>query len=667
MPRRRKYNRRRKRQSFRTIGIAVFAAALLFASLIGVQTVQAVVHDLPKLDQENYLALGQTSKIYAADGSLLAEIYGNENRTVVPLDEIPAYLKDATIAIEDERFYQHGGVDYQAILRALATDISEGRLAEGGSTITQQLVKKVYITDEHSFTRKIVEAILATELERITTKDAILDRYLNTVYYGANAYGAEAAARTYFGKSVTQLDLSECATLAGLPQAPSAFSPKYDLKAATARRNAVLQKMADLGYIRQSEAHYAASIPIDVSNANSTPTADSYFVEYVKQQLIEKYGDKKVLGGGLRVYTTIDPRLQAAGLEAIKNTLNEAGDPAAALVSIDPGNGYIRAMVSSQDFKKSQFNLAVQGLRQPGSCFKPFVLTAAVEEGVDPKKTYYMSKEIDIPLPGGGPPWHVSTWNYHYYGVSNLEDAMIRSDNTVYAQLIMDIGPDKARDAAEKLGIRSYIPSNPSIALGGLDQGVSVLDMSSAYATLAGGGLYNKPIAITKVELPDGTVDYQASPQPKRVISDAVAFTVTQVMAEDIKRGTSSRAKINRPAAGKTGSTENLQDAWFVGYTPDYSTSVWIGYPDKQIPMTDVHGTSVWGSGFPVDIWKSFMLTAEQGLPVRDFPQPKDQIAFKKLTGQYVLFSGGDNPNARGDAYGQSGRTTPDAAAGQNQ
>ncbi len=658
MPRRRKQQRRKKgRRSYLLYGVGFFIFCLAFALLVGIQTVMALVHDLPKLDEENFLTLGQTSRIYAADGSLLAEIYGTENRTVVPLDSMPVFLKQATIAIEDERFYEHGGVDYQAIGRALVTDVSQGRLAEGGSTITQQLVKKVYVTDERSFTRKIVEAVLATQLERIASKDTILERYLNTIYYGENSFGVEAAAQTYFGKSVTQLDLAECALLAGLPQAPSAFSPRLDLAAATERRNTVLQKMADLGYINQAAAHGAASLPIDLKQA-AGGVNEPYFVEYVKQILIDKYGAKKVFEGGLKVQTTIEPGLQAAGMAAMRNTLNEEGDPAGALVSIDPSNGYIKAMVSSQDFRTSQFNLAVQAKRQPGSCFKPFVLTAAVEQGASPQKTYYMSKEIDIPLPGGGPPWHVATYDHHYYGASNLETAMLHSDNSVYAQLVMDIGPEKARDAAERLGIKSPMATNPSIALGGLGQGVSPLEMSSAYATLSANGMYAEPIAVTKVEMPDGSVDYQANPQPRKVIKDGVAYEVTKVLKADMERGTSMKANIGRPAGGKTGSTENLQDAWFVGFTPDLSTAVWIGYPDEQLPMTDVHGGSVWGSGFPATIWKDFMTDALKDKPKRDFPLPVEKVDFKKLTGKFVLYSGGEAPTTRDDSYGNTGRTT---------
>jgi penicillin-binding protein 1A len=327
-------------------------------------------------------------------------------------------------------------------------------------------------------------------------------------------------------------------------------------------------------------------------------------------------------------------------------------------VSIDPSNGYIKAMVSSQDFQQYKFNLAVQARRQPGSTFKPFVLTAAVEAGADPKKTFYMSKEMEIQLPGGGPPWQVSTYDHVYYGVSSLEQAMLHSDNTVYAQLVMDVGPEKARDAAERLGIKSPMTPNPSIALGGLGQGVSPLEMSSAYATLADNGLYTEPIAITRVEMADGSVDYQANPQPQKVVQDGVAWTVTQVLKADIEKGTSSKANIGRPAAGKTGSTENLQDAWFVGYTPDLSTSVWIGYPDGSIPMTDVHGGSVWGGGFPATIWKDFMQSALQDIPPRDFQLPKDKPDFKKLQGKYVLYSGGDAPTTpRDDAYGNTATT----------
>lgn len=658
MPRRRKQNRRRKRRSLLLIGTSFFVLTLVFALLIGIQTVLALVHDLPKLDEEDLRSLGQTSKIYAADGSLLAEVFGTENRTIVPLEAVPDYLQKATIAIEDERFYEHSGVDYEAIARAVFTNITSGTLAEGGSTITQQLVKNVYITDERSFSRKIVEAVLASRLEQTVSKDVILERYLNTIYYGENAYGVEAAAHTFFGKSVSELNLSECATLAGLPNAPSLYSPKRNLTAATDRRNVVLQKMADLGFITQAEAHGAASLPLQI-NENVQPVVEPYFVEYVKQKLVEEYGAGTLFEGGLRVYTTIDTRLQQAGVEAINRVLDEEGDPAAALVSIEPETGYIRAMVSSQDFKQSQFNLAAQAQRQPGSTFKPFVLAAAVEQGVNPDKTYYMSKEVDLPMPGGGEPWHVQTYDYHYYGVSSLKEAMLRSDNTVYAQLVMDLGPDKVRDTAERMGIKSYMAANPSIALGGLGQGVSPLEMSSAYATLSNSGRYIEPIAITRVEMPDGEVDYEAKPEPNQAISEGAAYEVTKVLKADIEGGTSSKANIGRPAAGKTGSTENLQDAWFVGYTPDFSTAVWIGYADQQIPMTNVHGGSVWGGGFPATIWKYFMVDATKDLPERDFDEPKQPAQFKKFVGKYVLFSGGE-PSTREDAYGEAGRTTGD-------
>lgn len=640
------------------IGVGIFVLILVFSLLIGIQTAIALIRDLPKLDEEDFISLGQTSRIYAADGSLLAEVYGAENRTIVPLNTIPRYLKEATIAIEDERFYEHGGIDYEAIGRAVFTDVSRGYLAEGGSTITQQLVKNVYVSEERSFSRKLVEAILATQLERTISKDTILERYLNTIYYGGGAYGVEAAAQNYFGKSVSQLDLSECALLAGLPMSPSAFSPQVDLKAATERRDVVLQKMADLGFITQAEAHGAASLPLNVRPQGQGGVVEPYFVEHVKQHIIDKYGAKKLLEGGLKIYTTIDTRLQQAGLDAIKKTLDEPGDPSAALVTIDPANGYIKAMVSSQDFNQYQFNLAVQAKRQPGSTFKPFVLAAAVEMGANPQKTYYMSKEIDIAMPGGGAPWHVATYDHKYFGVSNLEQAMLRSDNTIFAQLVMDVGAEKAREMAERLGIRSYMAANPSIALGGLGQGVSPLEMSSAYATFAGGGMYAEPVAVTRIEGPDGKTDFEIKPQLRKVISDGIAYEVTKVLKADIEKGTSSRANIGRPAGGKTGSTENLQDAWFVGYTPDFSTSVWIGYPDEQIPMTNVHGGSVWGGGFPATIWKDYMSEASRDLPKRDFAQPKEKVTFKKLTGQYVLFSGGDDPNARDDAYGNAGRTT---------
>ena len=405
MPRRRKQADARKgRRSYLHFGVGFFiffAGSSLCWSASRRSWRSCTI--CPSWTRRTSSTLGQTSRIYAADGSLLAEIYDTENRTVVPLSVDPR--------ISQAGDHRHRG---RALLRARRRRLSRrsaGRWSptSAGAGWPRAAVpspsswsKRSTCRTSSSFTRKIVEAVLATQLERTATKDTILERYLNTIYYGENAYGVEAAAQTYFGKSVTQLDLAECALLAGLPQAPSAYSPKQDLAAATERRNAVLQKMADLGYINQAAAHGAASLPINLRQT-AGGVNEPYFVEYVKQQLIDKYGAKKVFEGGLKVQTTIEPSLQAAGLEAIKNTLNEEGDPAAALVSIDPATGYIRAMVSSQDFKQSQFNLAVQARRQPGSCFKPFVLTAAVEQGADPKKTYYMSKQIDIPHAGRRP------------------------------------------------------------------------------------------------------------------------------------------------------------------------------------------------------------------------------------------------------------------------
>lgn len=656
MPRRRNQQRRRKKPSLLLFGASFLVLTFFFALMVGIPAVLALVHDLPKLEEENLLALGQTSKIYAADGTLLAEIFDVENRTMIPLASIPIHLRNATIAIEDERYYSHSGVDYEAIGRAAVTNISRMRLAEGGSTITQQLVKNIYVSGERSFSRKIAEAVLAVRLEQTTSKDEILERYLNTIYYGEGAYGAEAAAQTYFGKSASELDLSESATLAGLPNAPSAYSPRQNVAAAYERRNMVLGKMAELGHISDDEAAAAAAVPI-VLQSVSRSVSEPYFVEYVKQQLVEMYGAGTLFEGGLRVYTTIDPELQAAGLKAIQGTLNQEGDPAAALVSIEPSTGYIKAMVSSQDFQTSKFNLAAQAQRQPGSTFKPFVLTAAVEKGVDPKKTYYMSKEMEIPMSGGGEPWHVQTYDFKYFGVSSLEQAMLRSDNTIYAQLVMDVGPEKVRDAAERMGIKSYLAANPSIALGGLGQGVSPLEMSSAYATLSAGGMFAEPIAITRVENADGEVDFEAHPNPTKALKDGVAYAVTEVLMADMQSGTSSKANIGRPAAGKTGSTENLQDAWFVGYTPEFSTSVWIGYPDEQIPMTNVHGGSVWGGGFPATIWKNFMQEATKGLPVQEFAKPTEKVDFKQLKGTYVLYSGGEPPPTQ-TTTGRTGATS---------
>jgi penicillin-binding protein 1A len=544
-------------------------------------------------------------------------------------------MPKATIAIEDRRFYTHGGIDPQGIARAVYEDVKARQVVQGGSTITQQLVRNLYISNERTVQRKLKEACLAIKLNDAWSKQRILASYLNQVYYGNLAYGIEAASQTYFSKPASALTLPEAALLAGLTQAPSAYNPFIEKGKALSRRNAVLLAMRDQGKITQVQYAWASRSPVHLRPGRLyNEIREPYFFGYVRDQLIRKYGAETVRSGGLKVYTTIVPRWQAAAQEAIKGTLNEPNDPAAAVISIDPANGAIRAMTAVvPGHSNNQFNLLSQARRQPGSTFKTFVLAAAIEKGIDPDTTSYVSAPFTYkPVENGncadGSWWCVKTYDSTYNGWTTISRATLRSDNTVYAQLTLDVGPDKVGEMAQRLGVRSPLKVGgqyvPAMGLGSI--AVSPLDMASAYATLAAGGIYSEPTAIRKVVLPNGKEDTKAgwgSPKRKRVIPDGVAWKVTQILEDNVSYGTGVGAGFGRPAAGKTGTTDKHADAWFVGYTPDLATAVWMGYQAGEIPMESVHGIAVSGGSFPADIWRLMMENTIGLRPAREFPDPK--------------------------------------------
>lgn len=585
--------------------------------------------------------IGQSSFVYAADNSLLGAIPAERNRTPVSLARMSPWLRKATVAVEDRRFYEHGGVDYQGIARALWQDLRAGKIVEGGSTITQQLVRNLYISNEQTLQRKLVEACLAIKLSRHWAKDRILDAYLNQVYYGNHAYGVEAAAETYFSAHASQLDLAQAALVAGLPQAPSLYDPLYRPAEALARRDEVLKAMLDNGDV--TPAQYRAA----VSERNLrlrpgrlyTRIREPYFFGFVRDQLIEEYGASTVRSGGLRVYTTIDPRLQAAARAAIRSTLDRPSDPSAAIVAVNPRNGWIRAMASLTPTGEGEFNLASQARRQPGSTFKAIVLAAAIGQGINPATTSYYSAPFHYQPDPLTPAWDVSTYDHTYGGWMTLEQATLRSDNTVYAQLMLDVGPRNVVDLARRLGIQTPLPAVPSLALG--SGAVTPLDMASAYATIAAGGVYSRPIAIRRVVLADGKEDADAGwgdPHHVRVLPESVAYAVTRILEENIRYGTSARANIDRPAAAKTGTTDNHADAWLCGYTPSLEATVWVGYPQAEIPMLDVHGAAVSGGTLPADIWKSFMEPALGSSKPLDWTPPATPPAWIPFhRGQYAL------------------------------
>ena len=519
---------------------------------------------------------------------------------------------------------------------------------QGGSTITMQLVRNLYIDQpKRDYKRKIREAKLASELEQEHSKRWILQQYLNSAPYGTvggqSAMGVQAAAQTFFAKNAKDLTLGECALLAGLPQAPSQYNPFLNPKDATERRNEVLSKMAELGYITEAEADDAKDDDIKVKHGTRyTTIREPYFFDYVKQRLIDKYGINTVRRGGLKVYTTIDRKLQDAARAAVNSSLN---GPSGAIVSIEPKTGYIRTMASSGGYGQSQFNLAAQGRRQPGSSFKTMALVTALRQGISPNTTYN-SHPINLKSTPYGP-IKVKTYSNSYGGNMNLVRATTSSDNSVYIQLALDVGPDNVKDTARLMGIRSKLNGYPAESLGGLERGVSPLEMSRAYATLSAGGVRPQPEAIEKVVFPGGKTDELGKPQRKEVFSDGVAFEATKILRQNVTggTGTGTRSFFTCPAAGKTGTTDNFKDAWFVGYTPLLSTAVWVGYPDSGIPMPGMAGGTA-----PATIWGKYMAKA-QGNRCREWPEPKEPFKSKPFTGKYAEQGKKEGSGPTGETY----------------
>lgn len=586
----------------------------------GCAVYRSMSSQLPDPDLTKAKGRDQTTIIMDKNGKVLTRLYAEQNRQDVPLDKIPVHLRQAVIATEDKRFYEHEGVDPMGIARALVTDIIRGEKAQGGSTITQQYVKQAFVTSEKTLKRKVQEAILAQRVERQFTKDEILHLYLNTIYYGHGAYGVEAASRAYFGKGVEKLTLAESAVIAGVIKSPGRYSPYLEPENGLGRRNMVLAQMLDQGFVDEAAYSEAKASPITLSGLKSAGAARApYYVEWVKEQLVKEYGEKMVYRGGLRVRTTLDPVAQAAAEKAIKDVLDREGDPSAAIVAVKPGTGEIVAMVGGKDFTTQQFNVATQGRRQPGSAFKPFVLATALTEGVWSEKAFEAGpKQFSV----GTGTWKVTGASGGKKGPMRLRPATEQSVNSVYAQLILDIGAEKVVKLGEALGLHEGIEPVPAISLGGLRDGVSPLEMANAYATIAAGGKRAKPYAITEVRLADGTVKQKTRPSLEQALDPQAAYITTDLLKGVIKRGTGEAASIGRPAAGKTGTTQQYRDAWFVGYTPDLATAVWVGYPESQKEMTNVHGRKVTGGSFPAEIWARFMKAALADVAKSEFAKP---------------------------------------------
>ncbi|MXV89134.1 MAG: PASTA domain-containing protein [Acidimicrobiia bacterium] len=580
----------------------------------------------------------QSSFIYDADGRLITTFRGEQHRrNLETIDEVPRILQDAVVAIEDERFWQHQGVDVRALLRAARSNISVDGVLQGGSTITQQYVGRAFLDrTEITVSRKIEEIALALQLERAYSKEFILLQYLNTVNFGEGAYGVLTAAREYFDKDLDELTLAEAALLAGLIQAPSARNPYENRESAIRRREAVLERMLANDWISEREFRQARTEPLRLAPRVATLEEEyeyGYFVEEVRQWILTdpRFGatpDDRVrllFEGGLHIHTTLRPDVQHAAESALTAILPWEGGPSAAIVVIRNDTGHVEAMVGGRDFfgdsASARFNLATQGGRQAGSGFKPFVLAAALEQGIQISALYPAPSEIELPIPGLEETWEVSNFSETGAGgLMTLREALVRSINTVYAQLMEDVTPDAGVAMAQRLGVASPLQPVLAAVLGSED--VTVLDMAAAYSTFARRGIYIPPTMVTRVTHLDGTLLYEHEPNSTRVLNSRIADEMTDVMTEVVHTGTGRRAAVEgRQVAGKTGTAENFVDAGFTGYTPQYTTAVWVGFPDAQIPMEPpTTERDVTGGSYPAEIFALVMAAVHEGLRAESFP-----------------------------------------------
>ncbi|HEY5046063.1 MAG TPA: transglycosylase domain-containing protein [Solirubrobacteraceae bacterium] len=636
----------------------VLTLALVLGVIAAVGYVVSVSQSAPAISSLRPLLGGGSSQVFAADGTRLGFIQSDQLRTPVSWSQIPANLKNATVAIEDQRFYKNNGVDLTGIFRAAIKDVTHGAALQGGSTITMQLIRNLYLGgDQHTLRQKIIEAKLAIDYSKHHSKHSILTTYLNSVPYGTvggqTAIGVQAAARIFFDKPASQLNLEQAALLAGLPQAPSQYNPFLDSSAARLRRNEVLTKMAELHYISGVQASAAKSAPLEVRHGNYySQRSEPFFFEYVREQLIHRYGRSTVEQGGLKVDTTINLNMQRQARKAITDVLNEPEDPASAIVTLNPHNGEIEAMAESESYEQSQYNLAADGHRQPGSTFKAIDLADALSRGIDPNSTYYLSHTLEPGWLAAEPNYKVETFEGTSLNKSlNLVNATLASDNTIYAQLAADLGESTVTQMAYKMGVTTHLSSYPAEALGGLTLGVTPLEMAVVYATLADGGWRNTPIAITKVVFPNGRVDSSwGKPHRVKVLSDGVTAEETSILHDNVLSGTATRSAIGCPTAAKTGTTSELVDAWLDGYTPNYSTVVWMGYPNKRVSMTDVHGEPQQGGYLPAEIWHAYMTAVTEGQKCTEFPAATEPISYQPFFGKFASTGQSSQASENGEA-----------------
>jgi penicillin-binding protein 1A len=654
---------------FLTLGVAFLVVA---GGICGVVAWGISVYDDgPNLSELKPLSKGAVSTVYASDGKTkLGTIQYDVLRTPLPASQIPDVMRNATVAIEDKRFFQHSGVDYEGVARAAFKNVTTGKTAQGGSTLEMQLIRNLYQPDtSKTIERKIREAKLADQLEKkhpgVTGKDWILNKYLNVVPYGTvggqEAIGVAGAARVFFDKKASQLTLPQAALLAGLPQAPSEYNPFTDKKIAKVRRNQVLKAMYKQHFISYADAIAAMKAPLGTKrNSYYKQRHEAYFFDYVKQQLINTYGAARVTRGGMKIYTTIDLKMQKLARHSIYNRLNQPGDPSAAIVSIDPHTGYIRAMASSGKYAESKFNLATQARRQPGSTFKVMVLMTALRQNIDINKTTYDSKPLDFFDAQTGTQIKVTTDDHSYSGRTTLFEGLVKSDNTVYQQLDLDMGPQNVRKTAYDMGITSHLDAYPAEGLGGLTHGVTPLEMTRAYTTINTGGWRIRPVSVKKVVFPGGKVDKRMAEQHRtKIFTDGQTAEARSAMEANVARGTGTAAQLSGcQAAGKTGTTSNFTDAWFDGFTPNLTTAVWVGYPKETTSMTDVPGYgTMFGGDAPAEIWHDFM--QEAAVPTCGTWAPiKEPFSGHEYLGHYATSGapgGGDDPEAKDDGQSTDG------------
>lgn len=593
------------------IGLVAGASLLLY-----------LLQTMPAIDNLQSYLPNETTLIFSADGKVLARLHEEENRQVVPLSQISPSVRTLIVASEDPNFYRHHGLDFSGILRASIKNLMYGRVVEGGSTITQQLARNVFLNRHKTIARKLSEALLALQIERRYTKEEILELYLNHVYFGHNSYGIESAANLYYGKRAADLNLAEAALVVGLVSGPELYSPYRNFEGAKQRQLGVLRKALEQNLISEPQAKQATAFALALTPKNMQRLGGMapYFISHVLQEVIDQFGQDVVYRGGLRVYTTLDSRKQAAAEDVIKRYAADGPKfnfSQAALLSIDPRTGFIEAMVGGIDFGASKYNRAVQSKRQPGSSFKPFVYTAAIEQGIYPGTVLMDTPTTFKVYPNKWNPkgtWSPHNFDRKFHGPVTMRQALERSLNIPSIRLLEQVGIDNAIDVARRMGITSHLEPGLALTLGVSD--VSMLEMTSAYGVFANGGVRVEPAAITKIESRDGVTLYKNTIKEKRVIDSNVIAIMVDMMRGVITRGTGVRGQIGRPAAAKTGTTEEFRDAWFIGFVPQLVTGVWVGNDDNR-SMRGVAEVAICPR-----IWHDYNLQALAGEPILDFPRP---------------------------------------------